>query len=117
MFDENIQVYLKSNVKAVGAIAVIAGYDSEIDIDVRIRLIDAVIDSEENILDFIDSFSIAERDDFTVNYSLRKLVRINDEILLNITKLQLQGYKLDKVIHALKLENSNIKSMLFNVSE
>ena len=117
MFDENVQVYLKSNVKAVGAIAVIAGYDSEIDIDVRIRLIDVVIDSEENILNFIESFSIAERDNFTVNSSLRKLVRINDEILMNITKLQLQGYKLDKVIHALKLETQNIKSMLFNVSE
>ena len=117
MFDENIQVYLKSNVKAVGAIAVIAEYDSEIDIDVRIRLIDVVIDSEENILDFIDSFSIAERDNFTVNSSLRKLVRINDEILMNITKLQLQGYKLGKVEKTLKLENQNIKSMLFNVSE
>ena len=117
MFDENIQVYLKSNVRAVGAIAVIAGYDSEIDIDVRIRLVDVVISSEKNILDFIDSFSIAERDNFTVNSSLRKLIKINDEILLNIKKLQLQGYKLGKVIHALKLETQNIKSELFNVSE
>ena len=117
MFDENVQVYLKSNVKAVGAIAVIAGYDSEIDIDVRIRLIDVVIDSEENILNFIESFSIAERDNFAVNSSLRKLIKINDEMLLNIKKFQLQGYKLDKVEKTLKLENSNIKSMLFNVSE
>ncbi len=117
MFDENIQKYIKSNVKAIGAIAVIVGYDTEIDIEVRLKLVEVVINSERNLLDFIEDFSISERDEFTVNSSLKKLININKELIMCIEKLQSKGYQLDKVITALKLEGQNIKSLLFNVSE
>ena len=118
MFDENIIVYLNSNVKALTALSLIICSDEYSDVDnSKIKMIEIIIDSENDMLDFIDSFGIVETDVFTVNSCLGKLLKINKQILGYTEKLQSQGYKLDKVITTLKLENQNIKSTLFNVSE
>ena len=118
MFEENIRVYLNSNVRALAALSEII-YSSEqaVSTELKFQMIDIIIESENDMIDFIDSFGIAETDLFTVSSCLRKLLKINGEILRYTEKLQLQGFKLGKVISALKLENSNIKSELFNVSE
>lgn len=117
MFDENVRAYLNANTRAISALALIICSDEQSCIDTKLQLICVITGSEDAMLDFIDSFGIVETDSFTVGSCLRKLIKINNEILRYTEKLQLQGYKLDKVISALKLENQNIKSELFNVSE
>ena len=118
MFEENIRVYLNSNIKALAALAeIIRSSEQAESAELKFQMIDIIIESENSMLDFIDSFGIAETDVFTVNSCLRKLLKLNTGILGYTENLQLQGYKLDKVITALKLENQNIKSELFNVSE
>lgn len=118
MFDENIRVYLNSNVRALAALAeIVCSSEQAESAELKFKMIDIIIDSENDMIDFIDSFSIAETDLFTVGSCLRKFLKINGEILGYTEKLQLQGYQLGKVITALKLETQNIKSELFNVSE
>lgn len=118
MFEENIRVYLNSNVMALAALAeIICSSEQAESAELKFQMIDIIIDSENSMLDFIDSFGIAETDSFIAGSCLRKLLKINAEILRYTENLQIQGYKLGKVITALKLENQNIKSELFNVSE
>ncbi len=115
MFEKNIRVYLNSNVKVLTALSLLVCSDKYSDVDsinVKVKIIDIIINSENNVLDFIDSFGIVEIDVFTVNNCLGKLIKINKQILGYTEKLQSQGYKLAKVIHALKLENANIKAMM-----
>ena len=118
MFEENIRVYLNSNIRALTALAeIVCSSEQAESAELKFQMIDIIIESENDMIDFIDSFGIAEADSFTAGSCLRKLLKINGEILGYTENLQLHGYKLDKVITALKLENQNIKSELFNVSE
>lgn len=111
MFDENVKAHINANLRTISALALIVCSDEQSSVDTKLQLICAITGSEDAVLDFIDSFGIVETDSFTVNSCLRKLVEINGEIIRYTEKLQLQGYQLSKVIHALKLENQSIKGM------
>ena len=112
MFDENVKAHINANLRTISALSLIVCSDEQSSVDTKLQLICVITGSEDAMLDFIDSFGIVETDSFTVNSCLRKLIKINGEIIRYTEKLQLKGCKLDKVTKALKLENANIKAMM-----
>lgn len=112
MFDGNARAYIEANIKATASLASVVCSDEQSSVDAKLKLIGVITGLENEMLDFISSFSIFETDAFTVNSCLGRLIEINGGLIRYTEKLQLKGYKLDQVIHTLKLENRTIKEMM-----
>ena len=112
MLDGNVKAYLNANTGAISSLAMIVCSDEQSSVDMKLQLICVITGSEDAMIKFIDSFGVYAVDSPAVKSYFREIVKINNGIIRYTEKLQLKGYKLNKVTHALKLENRTIKEMM-----
>jgi len=102
---ESISHVLKLITKTAAALADTAKCEEILhNVDMQIELIQSVLDAETETAELIDSFGLNEINVDAVKHCKTRFIEINQQILMHIQKIQLNGYNLGTIYTAVQLE-------------
>ena len=104
------QAYLNSVVSTVNSLAGMVMSDELRDnIDAQHKVIRTLIELEQTTSDFIIDMELDAELPNAVRISKQKFVNINERLIKQSEKIQLQGHNFSELISTLKLENNTLK--------
>ncbi len=103
-------IYLNSVTSTVNSLAGMVLSDELRDnVETQYRIVVELLELEQATADFITDMELDAELPQAVAISKRKFISINEHLIKHAEKIQLQGYRFDKLITTLKLENDTLK--------
>ena len=104
------QAHLNSIVSVVSSLADMVMSDKLKDnIDAQHETVATLVELEQATAEFIIGMELDAKLPDTVSISKQKFININERLIKHLEKIQSHGYRFDKLISTLKLENATLK--------